>query len=385
MKSKKKKPFSEYRHLKRKIIFGILLLLAGSFAVTALVYFLVLRGRVNVWAVNILVTIFKGDYPRAENVYFEISRHKAVIMAGASLLIFVVSLPFFVSRVTGYFKAINDGIDALNSPEDEIRLPQDLAVVERTLHSVRAKMIGQTAETKLLEQRKNDLIVYLAHDLKTPLASVTGYISLLLDGEDIPEELRLKYLHIVQEKAGRLEELIDEFFEIARYNLSDIKIHYGNINLTRLLEQLVFEFKPMLAEKNLSCRLSAGEDLRMECDADKIQRVFDNLLRNAVLYSYPDTEIFVCARELENDFEITFQNSGDTIPADKLERIFEQFYRLDSARSAKGGAGLGLAIAKKIVELHGGNITAQSENETTVFTVVLPKKPPVLPSDTDKV
>ncbi len=373
MKSKNKKPAADYRHLKRKITLGILLLLLGSFALTALVYFLVLRGRANVWAVNILVTFFNGDYHRAESFYFEISQYKVLIMTGASLLIFVVSLPFFVSRITGYFKAINDGIDALNSPEDEIRLPQDLAAVERTLHSVHAKMIGQTAETKLLEQRKNDLIVYLAHDLKTPLASVTGYISLLLDGEDIPEELRLKYLHIVREKADRLEELIDEFFEIARYNLSDIKIRCGSINLTRLLEQLVFEFKPMLAEKNLSCRLSAGEDLRIECDADKIQRVFDNLLRNAVLYSFPDTEIFVCARELENDFEITFQNSGDTIPADKLERVFEQFYRLDSARSAKGGAGLGLAIAKRIVELHGGSITAQSENETTVFTVLLPK------------
>lgn len=373
MKNKNKKPFSEYRHLKWKITFGILLLLAGSYAVSALVYFFVLRGRANVWAMNILVAVLGGDYIRAENVYLAISRYKGVIMAGAPLAIFAVSLSFFASRITGYFKAVNNGIDALNSPEDEIRLPQDLAEIERTLHSVRAKMIGQTAETKLLEQRKNDLIVYLAHDLKTPLASVTGYISLLLDGEDIPEELRLKYLHIVQEKAGRLEELIDEFFEIARYNLSDIKIHCGNINLTRLLEQLVFEFKPMFAEKNLSCRLSAGEDLRIECDADKIQRVFDNLLRNAVLYSFPDTEITVCAKELENDFEITFQNAGDTIPADKLERIFEQFYRLDSARSAKGGAGLGLAIAKKIAELHGGSITAQSENETTVFTVVLPK------------
>ena len=123
MKNKNKKPFSEYRHLKWKITFGILLLLAGSFAVSALVYFFVLRGRANVWAMNILVAVLGGDYIRAENVYLAISRYKGVIMAGAPLAIFAVSLLFFASRITGYFKAVNNGIDALNSPEDEIRLP----------------------------------------------------------------------------------------------------------------------------------------------------------------------------------------------------------------------------------------------------------------------
>ena len=166
--------------------------------------------------------------------------------------------------------------------------------------------------------------------------------------------------------------MINEFFEITRFNLSEITLHYSQINLTRLLEQLSFEFKPMLAEKNLTCELQAPEDIILNCDADKIQRVFDNLLRNAVLYSYPDTKIEITAEKQEKQVTIQFRNHGDTIAAEKLARIFEQFYRLDAARSSNGGAGLGLAIAKQIVELHGGRIDAESANNTVEFTVTLP-------------
>ena len=116
--------------------------------------------------------------------------------------------------------------------------------------------------------------------------------------------------------------------------------------MTRLLEQLVFEFEPMLKDKNLRCDLRAANDMMLCCDGDKIQRFFDNLLRNAVLYSYPDTEIATTAEVRGSNAVICFRNHGDTIPEEKLARIFEQFYRLDAARSSSGGAGLGLAIAR---------------------------------------
>ena len=129
----------------------------------------------------------------------------------------------------------------------------------------------------------------------------------------------------------------------------------------------------MLQEKKLTCRLQAMDELIIKCDADKMQRVFDNLLRNAVLYSFENTEIEITVTQENGSVAITFVNCGDTIPAEKLDRIFEQFYRLDSSRSTKSGAaGLGLAIAKQIVELHGGTIIAYSEQEKIKFTVTLP-------------
>ena len=221
--------------------------------------------------------------------------------------------------------------------------------------------------------RKNDMILYLAHDLKTPLASVIGYLNLLRDERHISEDLQERYLSISLEKAERLEDLINEFFDIARFNLTDISLQYSKINLTRLLEQLAYEFKPMLKEKNLTCNLQIPDDLMLRCDANKIQRAFDNLLRNAVIYSYPDTEVNVTVVRQNDDVVIKFINHGDTISKENLERIFEQFYRLDISRStSSGGAGLGLAISKRIIELHHGTITASSENDLIEFTVTLP-------------
>lgn len=128
----------------------------------------------------------------------------------------------------------------------------------------------------------------------------------------------------------------------------------------------------MLREKNLTCALSTPETFPIRCDANKLQRVFDNLLRNAVLYCYPGTEITVTAERVGNFAVVRFRNRGDTIPPEKLSRIFEQFYRLDTARSSTGGAGLGLAIARQITQLHGGSLTGESRDDTVTFTVTLP-------------
>ena len=244
---------------------------------------------------------------------------------------------------------------------------------------IAAEMAEIKADISLKEQtlkeevsRKNDLIMYLAHDLKTPLASVIGYLNLLRDETLISPEIREKYLSITLSKAEHLDELINEFFEIARFNLSTITLQLSKINLTRLLEQTVYEFEPMFHAKNLHCKLDMDDDIMLQCDADKIARVFDNLLRNAVIYSYRDTEIIINVVQ-GSDIKISFSNHGDTIPEEKLNRIFEQFYRLDASRSTENGsAGLGLAIAKQIIELHHGNICAASSKNRIHFIVTLP-------------
>ena len=128
----------------------------------------------------------------------------------------------------------------------------------------------------------------------------------------------------------------------------------------------------MLREKQLTCAINAPEDVMLRCDAKKMQRVFDNLLRNAVMYSYEGTQIEIAVVPQGENLSVTFVNHGDTIPPEHLKRIFEQFYRLDLARGTGGGAGLGLAIAKQIVERHGGAIEAESEEERISFKIILP-------------
>ncbi len=264
----------------------------------------------------------------------------------------------------------------LSEPKAEmIILPENLIEVQNELNLVRETSLRNATAAKEAEQRKNDLVMYLAHDLKTPLASVIGYLNLLQDANDLPEDTRRKYLDITLQKSERLEELINEFFEISRFNLSNITLDYQTVDLTRMLEQTVFEFLPMLQDRGLSCDLLVKDPIKLKCDPDKLQRVFDNILRNAINYSYPDSVITISLSETNTDPSkicLDFTNQGDTIEKEKLNRIFEQFYRIDAARSSSGGAGLGLAIAKQIVELHRGTITASSADNQTVFTVSLP-------------
>lgn len=300
----------------------------------------------------------------------ELSPTIIVVVMAIGGIIFMIRA---IKKPLMYLDDVIDAAKLLSKPDaPEISLPKELSDSENELNIVRARMQENLRLRQEAEQRKNDLIMYLAHDLKTPLSSVIGYLTLLHDETEISPKLREKYLSITLDKAQRLEDLINEFFEITRFNLSEITLQYSRINLTMLLEQLTFEFKPMLADKNLTCRLEAPEQLMLNCDADKIQRVFDNLLRNAVLYSYPDTQIDIAAEVCEQQVNISFRNHGDTIPADKLSRIFEQFYRLDAARSSSGGAGLGLAIARQIAVRHGGGIEAKSYDNIVEFIVTLP-------------
>ena len=223
--------------------------------------------------------------------------------------------------------------------------------------------------------RKNDLITYLAHDLKTPLTSVIGYLSLLDEVPDMPQPQREKYTHIALEKSQRLEGLINEFFEITRYNLQQLTLDREPVDLSYLLVQLTDEFYPILQAHGNTAELNAPETLTVSGDSAKLARVFNNILKNAVAYSDRDTPIRIRAEEAEGQVSVFVENQGRTIPPQKLETIFEKFFRLDEARAtATGGAGLGLAIAKEIVTLHGGTITAQSQNRRTTFRVTLPSE-----------
>ena len=281
---------------------------------------------------------------------------------------------WFISRPMRYLDALAQAAEALAHPtEDPISLPPGLEQTETQLNLVREKALRDTLTAREAEQRKNDLIVYLAHDLKTPLTSVIGYLTLLRDEPDLSPEFRARYTGVTLDKAERLEELINEFFDITRFNLTHLELEKRPVDLSRMLQQVVSEFEPQFAEKGLTCALDLPPAMEYDCDPDKLARVFDNLLRNACHYSTAGTVVDITATVGQDAIILTFANSGITIPEEKLGRIFEQFFRLDASRASRtGGAGLGFAIAKEIVELHGGAISAKSAAGVTTFTVVLP-------------
>lgn len=342
--------------------------------VTTLAVFALLFGvlLLAAWTICHMFTWYADD-PLYQLLYWVQSN---LIPLGAMIIFggWTVITCWYLSKAMRFLNEAVSAFSKLVKPKDTpIVLPEAMRSVQDELNLVRERALRSELAAKEAEQRKNDLVVYLAHDLKTPLTSVIGYLTLLKDESSISEELRQKYLSISLDKAERLEDLINEFFEITRFNLSDPVMEYSTVSLTRMLEQLTFEFQPMLLEKNLQCQLDVPPDLMITCDVDKMQRVFDNLLRNAVNYSFENSRIQITVRQEGNQLQITFLNHGRTIPAEKLKRIFEQFYRLDTARTShNGGAGLGLAIAKEIVERHHGRITASSEREQILFEISLP-------------
>ena len=331
--------------------------------------------------------------------YYEPLYHVLVLVRDYLILIMTAIILMGWTLITHHYinlplRYLDEIVDAsgklITSCGEPVRLSDVLVDVEKQLNQFRLQGLQAPALVREAEQRKNDLIIYLAHDLKTPLTSVIGYLSLLRDEPQISPTLRARYTGIALDKALRLEDLIGEFFDITRFNLTTLTLETEQVNLSRMLEQITYEFLPVLSDKGLSWQLDIQPEVQMNCDPDKLQRVFDNLIRNAVNYSYPDTAISLSMKTVEADraaaltnrsasgalpwIEVTVSNHGKTIPPEKLGRIFEQFFRLDSSRSSStGGAGLGLAISKEIVELHGGVIQAASAAEEIVFTLWLPQ------------
>lgn len=350
------------------------LILAGAIAIVLLLREL-LRGHFATWLVQAMSSVFHMEDDSALILYDALVRRNLTYLGFAAVIVIMLLLArFAVKRFYRYFDEIGSGMERLvERPNEEIVFSPELEAMQKEMNQVRRMLEKKTSDAKEAEQRKNDLVIYLAHDIKTPLTSVIGYLSLLKEASDMPEEQRAKYTGITLEKANRLEELINEFFEITRFNLSSIVLNKSKINLSLMLMQMADEFYPMLSLKGNQAEVHVADGLTLTGDADKLARVFNNILKNAIAYSYENSVIDISAAEQEKNVVVTFVNRGDPIPPLKLDMIFEKFYRLDSARSTNtGGAGLGLAIAKEIVTAHGGTISAQSDRECTVFTVKLP-------------
>lgn len=334
-----------------------------------------LLGILAYYLVNLIYhsTIWYGYEPFYKLVQWADENRDFILFAYIMLGGFIIVLYYWKQTLSFFQEVVNATEQFYQEDTALIQLPEPLKEVENRMNQTKVNILKNERIAREAEQRKNDLVTYLAHDLKTPITSVIGYLTLLQDEPQISDELRAKYTGIALNKAERLEELINEFFDITRFNLSKLTLEVERINLSRMLEQIASEFYPILAEKELEWRTEIAPDIEILCDSDKLERVFDNLIRNAVNYSYVKTDIFLSMQQRDDTVEIFVRNKGKTIPPEKLERIFEQFFRLDSARSSKtGGTGLGLAISKEIVELHGGSIKAESADESISFTVELP-------------
>ena len=279
-------------------------------------------------------------------------------------IVLLITIYRFISKYIDSINKVYNSLDLILKEDNEtIKLPDDVSQFAEKLNDIKYNYITTKNSQRDAQQKKNDLIMYMAHDLKTPLTSIIGYLTLLSDEKNISKELQEKYIKIALDKSLRVEELTNQFFDITRYDLHTMPINKKEINIVYLLKQLIDECYPMLEKNNLKCNLDAPEKVMYLGDGDKLARAFDNLLKNAINYSYEKTTIQINLKEEVDKIFISFKNKGDKIPEYKLNKIFEKFYRADEARGSNtGGAGLGLAITKEIVELHNGSINVKNDD-----------------------
>ena len=257
-------------------------------------------------------------------------------------------------------------------------MPDHLSYAARELQALDDRIASMERASAAAEARKDELVAYLAHDIKTPLTSVVGYLALLAEEPDLPLDKRERFASTALKKARRLDSMMDEFFEITRYNLTSIPIQREHVDAAMLLVQVVDEVFPAAAAHGVEIVTNVPPDPVVAfVDPEKMARVLANIVRNGVSFAEPDTQLgcsLSCeGPEGERRLVYRIRNKGREIPPEHLEHIFEKFYRVDRSRGTDGGnAGLGLAIAREIVLAHGGEIAAASSKGETEFTVSLP-------------
>lgn len=306
-----------------------------------------------------------------------------VYLAGAAVVV-----GFALSWLTRCFGSLFDAMEALFSKRgDGPDLPRELAPTARALADLRRVRDDAERAALAAEQRKNELVAYLAHDIRTPLTSIVGYLTLLAEAPDMPEGKRARYAQIALDRSYRLEEMMEEFFEITRYNLSSIPIERQHFDAALLCRQVADEFYPSAQARSIDIEVRTRGSIECFADAEKVSRVLNNLLKNAVAYADGGSTVVVSARRegalatdvggnrgAESAFLVVeVENQGREISPEHLQAIFEKFYREDGARSTQGGgAGLGLAIAREIARAHGGELTARSLEGRTTFALRIP-------------
>ncbi|MDD3252980.1 MAG: HAMP domain-containing sensor histidine kinase [Lachnospiraceae bacterium] len=293
------------------------------------------------------------------------------------IVVFSVTFLLLQEKSIAYISRISDAVSSISGGD----LNTNVEVIGDDEFSSMAEDLNKMVEDirKLMdkereaERTKNELITNVAHDLRTPLTSIIGYLELLSGKVALPPEMQKKYIDIAYSKAKRLEKLIEDLFGFTKMNYGKISMHVGKVDIIKLLSQLLEESYPNFVDKNLSYELQSNVPAKViTADGNLLARLFDNLINNAIKYGADGKRVIVKVQAGSSTVQVSVTNFGYVIPPEELPMVFDKFYRVEQSRSTHtGGTGLGLAIVKNIVDMHGGTITVKSDLDGTVFTVTL--------------
>lgn len=294
--------------------------------------------------------------------------------------IFIFFFFVFTRGVVSYFKEITYGIIKIAGGDLEYRVPltrQDqLGIVAQNINHMAQQLQTQLERERMLEQSKMELITHVSHDLRTPLTSIIGYLDLLKSHASQDPSEQERFIDNAFHKTQQLKKLIDDLFEYTRLTGGDHNFIKQSVDINKLVEQLIIEFEPVAAEQGIIVVKSfCARPVCVESDTQKIVRAIDNLLINALKYSIKPSVMTVKATASNDIFRLTIENEGVPINPHEEAQLFDRFFKRESndiRSSMPAGTGLGLTIAKQIVEMHGGEIGVVHDNGHYIFWIEIP-------------
>jgi len=324
---------------------------------------------------KIVSTIVGND----DNFY---EKYGAFIAMGSFVLELVIFVVIFLIAINGrikYLKYISKSVTNIKTQKYlnpiDIKGNDEISQLAEDINTMSERLKENYEKEKKQEEARNELIVAVSHDLKTPLTSIIGYLELLNKDKETFAKEQQEFLKVAYEKSENLKKLIEELFEYTKLSNNYVKLNKVPFNIAVLVNQVVGEQVLFLSEKNIKVEIEcAKNELVCEIDMQKFIRVIENLVKNVEKYSYKNSTFKIIMLEDEKKIKLSFINEGDNISKDDLLKIFDEMYRIDKSRNAEiEGSGLGLPISKKIIELHWGIIWAECNGNKINFNIELPK------------
>lgn len=301
-----------------------------------------------------------------------------VIMAiFTAVVLFILYFLLLTKKISTHITQIGYGINELSKGNFDTRIEikdeDELTDIAKNLNMMASNIKKIIENERNIESTKNELITSVAHDLRTPLTSIIGYLELVLN-KSLDDTTKAKYIEVAFNKSKRLEKLIGDLFSYTNLEFGEVHTSIVEVDIVKMLEQLMDEFYPSFIDNEIVCDYKTSDSsILIFADGNLLARAFANLIGNAIKYGSAGKNVIIRIQRHEKEVSVSITNFGELIPKKELTNIFNKFYRVEGSRNeGYGGTGLGLAIAKSIIELHKGSITAKSDFSGTVFEVRIP-------------
>ena len=359
------------KSIRNRIILYIALSLVAVFVVEMFIYYnlkLVLEYKAEVEYIN-------TGYQEAVAV----SNVQLLVMVVVGIIVFIVSFMLLMENIVRYLNDMTKSVGRIAAGDlnevVKVQGDDELAYIASSLNDMTDKLLDLMEKERDSERSKNELITNVAHDLRTPLTSIIGYMGYLAMKKDLDEETKENYIQMVYAKAKRLEKLIEDLFSFTKLNYGKIAMRVEKVDIVMLINQLLDDFYPSFTQNDLEYELVCKKNsIIINADGNLLARLFDNLINNAIKYGKEGKYIRVFINDEAEHVVVSVVNYGYIIPKEDIKNLFNKFYRVEQSRSTNtGGTGLGLAIVKNIVDMHKGTIEVHSDLDGTEFEVKLLK------------